>query len=147
MKAQKLTKETVMNIAAVDRGFPYFRVGDTIKISLMVKEGDKERVQLFTGDVIAMHRNGIGSTFTVRRISANNIGVEKIFPYYSPTIADIKILSRGNVRRAKLFYIRELVGKAARIKEKVLTKEQKEQLRIKSKKRQEVVKPTEKATE
>ena len=126
MKAPVLTKETIKEVGVQKRSFPVFRVGDTVEVSLIVKEGNKERTQLFAGDVIAMRRNGISSTFTVRRIGANNVGVEKILPFYSPTISAIKVLKRGDVRRAKLFYVRELIGKAARLREQVLTKEQKE---------------------
>jgi len=110
MKANKLTKETIL----------------TIEISQIVKEGNKERIQMFLGDVICMKNNGASSTFTVRRIGANNIGIEKIFPYYSPMIDSIKIVKRGNVRQAKLYYLRKRVGKAARIREKIETKKQAE---------------------
>ena len=128
MKAGFPTKETILDGGVEERDFPDFRIGDTVEISLLVKEGEKERLQIFTGYVISMHKKGISSTFTVRKISANNIGVEKILPYYSPKIDGIKILKRGKVRRAKLFYLRDRVGKAARIKEKILTKEQKKAL-------------------
>lgn len=127
MRAQKLTKETILNLDCADRGFPDFRVGDTIEVALIVKEDsgktERERVQLFEGDVIVIHKNGIASTFTVRRLSANNIWVEKIFPYYSPTIKTITVVKRGIVRRARLFYLRDRVGRAARIKEKIVKKQ------------------------
>lgn len=126
MKAQKITKETVCGLGIKNPGFPIFQIGDTIAVSLRIKEGDKERLQLFEGDVIAMHNNGISSTFTVRRIGAHGIAVERILPYYSPLIASIKFLRCGKVRRAKLYYMRNRIGKAARVKEKVLTREQKE---------------------
>ena len=129
MKANFPTKETILSEGAVARKFPDFKVGDTVEISLFVREGDRERIQVFDGDVIAIHWNGIASTFIVRRICANNIGVEKIFPYYSPTIKSIKIIKRGKVRRAKLYYLRNLLGKAARVKEKILTGEEKETLK------------------
>lgn len=125
MKASRLTKETILDLGISDRKFPDFKIGDTIKIGLKVKEGEKERIQTFEGDVIASHKNGIASTFTVRRIAANSIGVEKIFPYYTPVIKDIKIVKRGKVRRAKLYYVRERIGKAARIQERVLTRPKK----------------------
>jgi len=124
MKAQELTRETVLSIGVTDRGFPQFRVGDTIEVSQIIKEGNKERIQKFAGDVIAMRRSGIASTFTVRRIGANNIGVERVYPLHSPIISDIALVKRGKVRRAKLFYVRDRVGKAARIKEKIVTKAQ-----------------------
>lgn len=126
MKAQGLTKETILDYGVIDRGFPEFRVGDSIGVSVIVKEGDKERTQLFAGDVIDMHINGMATTFTVRRISANNIGVERIFPIHSPIIEKIELLKRGKVRRANLGYIRDRLGKSARIEEKVMTKAAKE---------------------
>lgn len=123
MKAQRYTKETITHIGTTERNFPEFNIGDTIIVSQRVKEGDKERLQAFEGDVIAISNNGVSSTFTVRRISAHNIAVERIFPLYSPRIKDITILKNGDVCRAKLYYIRGRVGKAARIKEKITTKE------------------------
>ena len=125
MKPDFITKETAMYLGTKDRGFPDFRVGDTIEVAQKVKEGDKQRIQMFKGDVIAMHNNGVATTFTVRRIGADSIGVEKIFPYFSPIVNDIKVVKNGDVCRAKLYYVRDRVGKAARIKEKILTKEQK----------------------
>ena len=122
MKAKQYTKETINNIGIQDRNFPLFRVGDTIAVSQRIKEGNKERLQVFQGNVIAMHKKGASTTFTVRKIGAHGIAVERIFPYYSPLVDSIKLISRGAVRRAKLYYIRDRVGKAARIKEKVVTK-------------------------
>jgi large subunit ribosomal protein L19 len=126
MKARSLTRETILNIGMTERNFPAFKIGDSIEISQTIKDGDKERTQLFTGDVIAMHKNGVASTVTVRRMGANGIGVEKIFPYYSPGISAIRLVKNGIARRAKLYYLRDREGKAARIKERILTKEQKE---------------------
>lgn len=125
MKATTLTKETIMDVGVADRGFPDFAVGDTIRVAQIVREGTKERIQMFEGDILAFHNHGIATTFVVRKIGANSIGVEKIFPYHSPMIKDITIVKKGLVRRAKLYYIRDRVGKSARIKEKVLTKEEK----------------------
>ncbi len=123
MKAKQYTKETISNIGIQDRNFPLFRIGDTIAVSQRIKEGNKERLQVFQGDVIAMHKKGASTTFTVRKIGAHGIAVERIFPYYSPLVDSIKLITRGAVRRAKLYYIRDRVGKAARIKEKkVVTK-------------------------
>lgn len=122
MKAKWYTKETISDIGIKDRNFPQFRVGDSIAVSQRIKEGNKERLQVFQGDVIAMHKKGISTTFTVRKIGAHGIAVERIFPYYSPLVESIKIISRGSVRRAKLYYIRDRVGKAARLKEKVVKK-------------------------
>jgi large subunit ribosomal protein L19 len=125
MKAATVTKETIKQLGIQTRSFPKFRVGDTIAVSQIVKEGAKERIQVFQGDVIAMRGSGASETFTVRRISANNIPAERIYPYHTPIIDSIKVIKRGDVRRAKLYYVRDRIGKRARIKEKVLTKEQK----------------------
>jgi large subunit ribosomal protein L19 len=92
-----------------------FRVGDTVRVHYRVVEGDKERVQVFQGQVIRKHRGGVGATFTVRKVSYG-VGVERIFPVYSPRIDKIEVLTSGQVRRARLFYLRELQGKAARLK-------------------------------
>ncbi|MBI2408285.1 MAG: 50S ribosomal protein L19 [Gemmatimonadetes bacterium] len=96
---------------------PPFRAGDTVRVNVKVKEGDKERVQAFEGVVIARKGAGVSATFTVRKIS-NGVGVERIFPLHSPMLESISVVRRGRVRRAKLFYLRELTGKATRIKEK-----------------------------
>jgi len=118
MKASFLTKETVLSVDLPERNFPDFQVGDTIEVDQLIQEGEKERVQKFAGYVIGFHHNGAGTTFIVRKIASGNIGVEKIFPYYSPTISAIKVVKQGAVRRAKLFYLRDAVGKAAKIKDK-----------------------------
>jgi len=122
MKAEGKTKETIMVHGVTDRGFPSFRVGDTIAVTQRIKEGNKERAQVFEGDVIAMKTRGIASTFTVRKIGAHSIAVERIFPLYSPRVSKIKIVKHGDVRRAKLYYVRERIGKAARLREKIITK-------------------------
>jgi large subunit ribosomal protein L19 len=96
---------------------PPFRSGDTLRVNVRVKEGDKERIQAFEGVCIARRGSGVSETFTVRKIS-NGVGVERIFPVHSPMIADIQVVRRGRVRRAKLYYLRQLTGKATRIKEK-----------------------------
>lgn len=96
---------------------PPFRAGDTVRVNVRVKEGDKERVQAFEGVCIARRGAGVSASFTVRKIS-NGIGVERIFPLHSPMLADIAVVRRGRVRRAKLFYLRALTGKATRIKER-----------------------------
>lgn len=96
---------------------PPFRAGDTLRVSVRVREGDKERLQAFEGVCIARRGSGVSASFTVRKIS-NGVGVERIFPMHSPMIADIAVLRRGRVRRAKLFYLRSLAGKATRIREK-----------------------------
>ena len=96
---------------------PDFRAGDTIKVHVRVIEGDKERIQIFQGTVLERSGDGINESFTVRKVSAG-IGVERVFPLHSPRIAKIETIRQGKVRRAKLYYLSELHGKAARIKEK-----------------------------
>ena len=122
MKAKKITRETIREIGVQPRNFPDFEVGDAIEVGQRVIEGDKERIQMFEGDVIAKRNCGASSTFIVRRIAANGVAVERIFPYYSPVIDSIKILRKGDARRAKLFYMRRRIGKAARVKELVLSR-------------------------
>lgn len=130
MKAVKYTKETINELGVYERNFPDFTVGDFIAVSLRVKEGDKERIQVFEGDVISINTNGASTCFTIRKIGANSVPVEKILPFYSPLIESIEFIRGGKKRRAKLYYLRDRVGKSARIQEKVLTKEQKA-LRVK----------------
>lgn len=96
---------------------PVFRAGDTLKVNVRVVEGEKERVQAFEGVCIARRGTGVSETFTVRKVS-NGVGVERIFPVHSPMISDITVMRRGRVRRAKLYYLRHLTGKATRIREK-----------------------------
>src|SRR5487761_1920956 len=96
---------------------PAFRPGDTLRVNVRVKEGDKERIQAFEGVCIARRGSGVSETFTVRKIS-NGVGVERIFPVHSPMIGDLVVVRRGRVRRAKLYYLRHLTGKATRIKER-----------------------------
>jgi large subunit ribosomal protein L19 len=96
---------------------PPFRPGDTLRVNVRVREGDKERLQAFEGVCIARRGSGVSETFTVRKISSG-VGVERIFPVHSPMIGDITVVRRGEVRRAKLYYLRNLTGKATRIREK-----------------------------
>jgi large subunit ribosomal protein L19 len=96
---------------------PAFNPGDTIKVMVRVREGDKERLQAFEGLCIAKRGGGINEMFTVRKVSAG-VGVERIFPLHSPTVASIDVIRRGRVRRAKLYYLRAVTGKAGRIKER-----------------------------
>lgn len=130
MRAKGLTKETIYQLGIKDRGFDSFDVGDTVIVGLHIKEGEKHRIQNFEGDVIAINKGGISTTFTVRKIAADRISVERIFPFYSPLIESIKFVRKGKVCRAKLYYMRDRIGKAARIKEKVMTKEEKERAKI-----------------
>jgi large subunit ribosomal protein L19 len=96
---------------------PPFRAGDTLRVNVRVREGDKERLQAFEGVCLAKRGSGVSETFTVRKIS-NGVGVERIFPVHSPMIATLQVVRRGRVRRAKLYYLRHLTGKATRIKER-----------------------------
>ena len=96
---------------------PVFNVGDTVKVSIKIKEGTRERIQIFEGFVLKKQNGGVGETFTVRRL-ASGVGVEKTFPLHSPKIDKIEVVRQGDVRRAKLNYMKERTGKAARIKSK-----------------------------
>ena len=97
---------------------PVVTVGDTVRVHLKVKEGNRERIQIFEGTVIAKKHGGIEETFTVRRISYG-IGVEKVFPLHAPSIEKVEVVRHGKVRRAKLYYLRDRVGKAAKVREKL----------------------------
>ena len=97
---------------------PVIRIGDTIRVHNKIKEGNRERIQMFEGTVIAKHGGGISETFTVRRMSYG-VGVEKTFPIHSPNVEKVDIIRVGKVRRAKLYYIRDRVGKASKVKEKI----------------------------
>ena len=112
---EQLDKE---EISRLGKTIPVFAPGDTVVVQVKVKEGDKERLQAYEGVVIAKRNRGINSAFTVRKISAGE-GVERTFQTYSPLVADIEVKRRGDVRRAKLYYLRERSGKSARIKEKL----------------------------
>lgn len=112
-----MSEAAVTETKVEKKSYPRFNAGDTVEVHVRVIEGDKERIQVFKGVVIKFHGSGSTRTFTVRKIS-EGIGVERIFPLNSPMILKIKIASRGQVRRAKLYYLRKLTGKAARIKEK-----------------------------
>lgn len=103
---------------------PEFGIGDTVDVGVRITEGDRQRVQVFNGTVIAIKGSGVKETFTVRRIVQGE-GVERVFPMHSPRVENVKVRKRGRVRRAKLYYLRERVGKATRVKEKAWTKEEK----------------------
>ena len=113
MKTMDLVEQGLMR-----RDLPPFRSGDTVRVHVKVKEGEKERIQIFEGVVIRRRRGGSSATFTVRKISYG-VGVERIFPVESPIVEKIEIKSRGHVRRARLYYLRELKGKAARLRSKL----------------------------
>ena len=98
---------------------PAFSPGDTVRVHVKIREGDKERIQVFQGVVISKRKGGMNATFTVRKVSYG-VGVERIFPIHSPIIDKVEIVTRGRVRRAKIYYLRKLRGKAARIREKRL---------------------------
>jgi len=100
------------------KDLPAFRSGDTVRVHVKIKEGDKERIQIFEGVVIQRRGGGHGETFTVRKISSG-VGVERIFPVQSPNVTKVEIKSRGHVRRARLYYLRELSGKKARLRSKI----------------------------
>lgn len=105
----------------LDKELPELNPGDTVKVFVRIIEGNKERTQAFEGTIIKKRGGGVNKTITVRKIF-QGVGVERVFPVYSPRIEKINILKRGDVRRAKLYYLRELSGKATRIKEKITTK-------------------------
>lgn len=108
----------IVENAQLKQNVPAFAPGDTVVVQVKVKEGDRERVQAYEGIVIAIKNRGLNSAFTVRKIS-NGVGVERVFQTHSPIIAGVEVKRRGAVRRAKLYYLRDLTGKAARIREKL----------------------------
>lgn len=95
-----------------------FEIGDTVRVDVKIREGDRERIQAFEGTVIARKGSGVGETFTVRRVSYG-VGVERVFPLHSPNVADVKVIRHGKIRRSKLYYLRDRVGKAAKVKERL----------------------------
>jgi large subunit ribosomal protein L19 len=97
---------------------PDFRAGDRVRVHVRVVEGSRSRIQVFEGDVIARRGGGVGATFTVRKISFNGVGVERTFPVHAPVIDHVEVIRRGRVRRAKLYYLRDRVGKKAKIRER-----------------------------
>ncbi len=97
---------------------PAFEVGDTVKVHVRIKEGQKYRIQVFEGTVIAKRHGGISETFTVRRV-AHGCGIERVFPVHSPVVDKVEVIRRGKVRRSKLYYLRDRVGKAAKVKEAI----------------------------
>ena len=113
---EDINKESTKKILTKKK-IPEFSAGDTIKVGVRIVEGKRERIQYFEGVCIAIKNTGANKTFTIRKIGANGIGVERIFPIYSQSIESIEVLKRGRVRRAKLYYLRDRQGKAARIKE------------------------------
>ena len=113
MDALKLMANSCLNENA-----PVFSIGDTVKVHVKIKEGDRERVQVFEGTVIARKHSGVSETFTVRRVSYG-VGVERVFPLHSPNIDKLEVVRKGKARRGKLYYLRNRVGKAAKVKEQI----------------------------
>lgn len=112
--------DALKSIAAdsIKEQLPKFSIGDTVKVHVNIKEGDRERVQIFEGTVIAKKGSGVAETFTVRRLSYG-VGVERVFPINSPNVKDVVVIRKGHVRRSKLYYLRNRVGKAAKVKEQI----------------------------
>ncbi|MBP0964596.1 MAG: 50S ribosomal protein L19 [Ruminococcus sp.] len=113
MDALKLISESSMKAEV-----PSFRIGDTVKVHVKIKEGEKYRIQVFEGTVIAKKHGGINETFTVRRV-AHGCGIERVFPVHSPVVDKVEVVRTGKVRRSKLYYLRDRVGKAAKVKESI----------------------------
>ena len=108
----------VISESSMKKEVPAFNVGDTIKVHVKIQEGDKSRIQIFEGTVIAKKHGGVNETFTVRRV-APGCGIERVFPLHSPVVEKVEVIRRGKVRRAKLYYLRDRVGKAAKVKEQI----------------------------
>lgn len=108
----------IISQSSVKSKIPEFNIGDTVRVSVNIKEGDRERIQLFEGTVIARKSSGVAETFTVRRVSYG-VGVERVFPLHSPNVKDIKVIRYGKVRRSKLYYLRDRMGKSAKVKERI----------------------------
>ena len=108
----------VLTAGQLKENAPKVTVGDTVRVQVKIREGEKERTQAFEGTVIAKNGSGIAETFTVRRV-AYGVGVERVFPVHSPNVAEVTTVRRGHVRRSKLYYLRDRVGKAAKVKEKI----------------------------
>jgi large subunit ribosomal protein L19 len=117
-EGQKMDMIKAFTSEQLKENVPVIRIGDTIRVHNKIKEGSRERIQMFEGTVIAKHGGGISETFTVRRVSYG-CGVEKTFPIHSPNVEKVDIIRVGKVRRAKLYYIRDRVGKASKVKEKI----------------------------
>ncbi|MBO1678331.1 50S ribosomal protein L19 [Bittarella massiliensis (ex Durand et al. 2017)] len=113
MDAMKLMTDSMLKSE-----LPEINIGDTVRVHVLIKEGQRERIQVFEGTVIARKHGGINETFTVRRVSYG-VGVERVFPIHSPKVEKVEIVRRGKVRRSKLYYLRDRVGKAAKVKEQL----------------------------
>ena len=119
MKAKNFTKETIKEIGVSERVLSSFGIGDLVAVSQWVQEGKNKRIQIFEGNVIARKENGASSTFTVRKVGKDGIAIERIYPMSSPIVDSVKVLMKAKIRRAKLYYLRDRVGKKAKIKEKI----------------------------
>ena len=106
----------IISQGSIKTELPEFNIGDTVRVSVNIKEGDRERIQMFEGTVIARKGSGVAETFTVRRVSYG-VGVERIFPLHSPNVKNVQVIRYGKVRRSKLYYLRNRLGKAAKVKE------------------------------
>lgn len=108
----------IISQGSIKTELPEFNIGDTVRVSVNIKEGDRERIQMFEGTVIARKGSGVAETFTVRRVSYG-VGVERIFPLHSPNVKNVQVIRYGKVRRSKIYYLRNRLGKAAKVKEKI----------------------------
>ena len=108
----------LMTAESIKEETPDFEIGDTVRVDVKIREGERERIQAFEGTVIAKRGSGVGETFTVRRVSYG-VGVERVFPLHSPNVASVSVVRRGKVRRSKLYYLRDRVGKSAKVKERM----------------------------
>ena len=113
--------DAIKNLTAgmIKEDAPQVKIGQTVKVHVKIREGERERIQVFEGTVIARNNSGISETFTVRRVSYG-VGVERVFPVHSPSVAKVELVRKGRVRRAKLYYLRDRVGKAAKLKEQIM---------------------------
>ena len=113
--------DAIKNLTAscLKENAPEVKIGQTVKVHVKIREGERERIQVFEGTVIARNNSGISETFTVRRVSYG-VGVERVFPLHSPNVAKVEVVRNGKIRRAKLYYLRDRVGKAAKLKEQIM---------------------------
>ena len=118
-----MSKIDLLTDAQLKAEMPELNVGDTVRVHVKIKEGERERIQMYEGTIIARRGGGISESFTVRRISSG-IGVERVFPIHSPNVAKVEIVRRGRVRRSKLYFLRDRVGKAAKVKEQIRSTQQ-----------------------
>jgi large subunit ribosomal protein L19 len=109
--------KTISN-GSLKESLPSFSIGDTVRVDVKIREGERERIQAFEGTVVAKKGSGVTETFTVRRVSYG-VGVERVFPAHSPNVADVKVIRYGKVRRSKLYYLRDRLGKSAKVKERI----------------------------